>query len=79
VAHAPVIGGLRIPQLLYADDLVMAYFTSYELQKKIGLVDKCRKRWNLICNLNKYNVIVFERGRKLKEREMENERTISRY
>ena len=64
--YAPVIGGLRIPGLLYADDLVMACFISYELKKKIGFVNKYCKRWNLICNLKKSNIIIFERGRNLK-------------
>jgi hypothetical protein len=50
--HALVIRGLRIPALLYVDDLVLSCFTSCGLQKKIGLVEKYCKRWNLVCNVN---------------------------
>jgi hypothetical protein len=69
--HALIIRGLRIPGLLYVDDLVLSCFTSCGLQKKIGLVQKYCKRWNLVCNMNKFTLIVYEKVRKLKATELE--------
>jgi hypothetical protein len=45
--HALVIGGLNNPGRLYSDDLVVAYFTTRRLQKKIDLVHKYCRRYNL--------------------------------
>ena len=64
--HALIIRGLRIPGLLYVDDLVLSCFTSCGLKKKIGLIQKYSKKWNLVCNMNKFKIIVYEKVRKLK-------------
>ena len=37
--HSPVIWELKIPGLLFADDLALASFTSHGLHKKIGIYD----------------------------------------
>jgi hypothetical protein len=45
--RSPVIRQLKIPGLLFADDLVVATFTSYGLQKKVEWVDQYCKDWTL--------------------------------
>jgi hypothetical protein len=45
--HFLVINALRIPGQLFADNLTMASFPRYGLQKKTELVDKYCKNWNL--------------------------------
>ena len=57
--HSPVINGLRIPGPSFADDLPIASFTSYELQKKIVKVF-------IQNNLNKSKIMVFKKEGKLK-------------
>jgi hypothetical protein len=64
-----MIKELRILGLLFVDDLAIASFTSYGLQKKIELVDQYCKNWNLKCNLNKFKIMVFKKGGKLKATE----------
>jgi hypothetical protein len=53
---------LRIPGLLFADDLAIGSSTSCELQKKIELVEQYYKIWNLKCNLNKSKITSFKKG-----------------
>jgi hypothetical protein len=64
-----VIRELKIPGLLFTDDLVIASFTSYGLQKKVEWLDWYCKDWNLRCNLSKFKIMVFKKGGKLKESE----------
>jgi hypothetical protein len=68
--HALVIGGLNNPGYLYADDLVVAYFTTRRLQKKIYLVNSVHKycrRYNLRYSLNRSKVADLANLGKLKE------------
>jgi hypothetical protein len=64
-----VIRELKIPGLLFADDLAVASFTSHGLQKKIERADQYCKDWNLRCNLSKCKITVFKKRGKLKETE----------
>jgi hypothetical protein len=64
--HSPMIKELRTQVLLFADDLVVAYFTSYGLQKKIELVDQYYKHWDLKCSFNQFKIKVFKKRGKLK-------------
>jgi hypothetical protein len=56
-----VIQELKIPGLLFADDLAVASFASYGLQKTIERVDQYCKDWNLRCNLSKFKVMVLRK------------------
>jgi hypothetical protein len=67
--HSKVIRELKIPGLLFADDLAVASFTSHGLQKKIERVDQYCKDWNLRCNLSNCKIMVFKKGGKLKATE----------
>jgi hypothetical protein len=67
--HSSVIRELKIPVLLFADDLAVASFTCYGLQKKIERVDQYCKDWNLRCNLSKCKIMVFKKGGKWKAAE----------
>jgi hypothetical protein len=62
--HSSVIQDLKIPGLLFADDLALAFFffTCYGLQKKVESVDQYCKDWNLRCNLSKCKIMVFKKG-----------------
>jgi hypothetical protein len=64
-----VIRELKIPGLLFADDLAVASFTCYGLQEQIERVDQYCKDWNLRCNLSKCKIMVFKEGGKLKATE----------
>jgi hypothetical protein len=55
--------------LLLVDDLAVASFTSYGLQKKFERVDQYCKDWNLRCNLSKCKIMVFKKGGTLKATE----------
>jgi hypothetical protein len=60
--HSLVINGLGITGLLFVDDMAIASFTSYELQKKIVNI--------YISNImNKSKIMVFKKGGKLKATE----------
>jgi len=64
-----VTNSLGIPGLLFAEDFSIESFRSYELQKKLKVVDKCCKNRNLKCNLSKSKIKVFEKEDKLKATE----------
>ena len=64
--HALVVRFLRITGLLCINNLVLSCFTSCGLQKKIGLVQKYGKRWNLVFNMDKFKIVVYEKVRRLK-------------
>lgn len=54
---------IRIMGLLFADELAIAYFTSYGLQKKIEVIHKhCKKNCNLTCNFNEYKIKILRKG-----------------
>lgn len=60
---------LRIPGLLFVGDCPIASFRSYTLQKESELVDQYCYQQNFKCNLSKYKIMVFKKGRKLKATE----------
>jgi hypothetical protein len=60
--HSPVINRLRIPGLLFADDLAIASSTSCGLQKKFELVEQYCKNCNLQFNLSKSKIKAFTKG-----------------
>jgi hypothetical protein len=68
-SHAPSIGQITIPGLLFADDLAVSSFTSNGLQKEIDQIVRYCKEWNLKCNLRKSKIVVFKKGGKLKNTE----------
>jgi hypothetical protein len=59
-----VINGLRILLLLFTENLAMASFTSYRLQKKIEPVDKYCKNWNLKYKLKTPKIMALKKGGK---------------
>jgi hypothetical protein len=67
--HAPVIGNISIPGLMFADDLVTGSFTVNGLQRRIDQMVKYYGDWNLKCNLKKTKILVFKKGGKLKKNE----------
>jgi hypothetical protein len=58
--HAPVIGTTTLSGLLCADDLASSSFTINGLEKAIDKVTKYCREWNLKCNLNKTEILVFK-------------------
>jgi hypothetical protein len=67
--HAPVIGKVSIPGLMFADDLAIGSFTVNGLQRGIDRIVKYCSDWNLNCILKKTKILVFKKGRKLKKKE----------
>jgi hypothetical protein len=67
--HAPVIGKMSIPGLMFADDLAIGSFTVNGLQRGIDQIVKYYNDWNLKCNLKKTKILVFKKGGKLKKKE----------
>jgi hypothetical protein len=65
--HAPVIGKMSIPGLMFADDLAIGSFTVNGLQRGIDQMVKYCGDWNLKCNLKKTKILVFKNGGKLKK------------
>jgi hypothetical protein len=57
--HAPVIGRISIPGLMFADDLAIGSFTINDLQRGIDQMVKYCGDWNLKCNLKKDQNIGF--------------------
>jgi hypothetical protein len=51
--HAPIMGQMSIPGLLFADDLATGSFTVNGLQKGIDQVVNYYRKLNLKCNLKK--------------------------
>jgi hypothetical protein len=67
--HAPTVGDVTIPGLLYADDLAIGAFTVNGMQKAIDQIVKYYKDWSVKCNLNKTKIIAFKKGGRLKNRD----------
>jgi hypothetical protein len=67
--HAPVIGRMSIPGLMFADDVAIGFFTVNGLQKGSDQMVKYCGDWNLKCNLKKTKILVFKKGGKLKKNE----------
>jgi hypothetical protein len=67
--HAPTVGDVTIPGLLYVDDLAIGAFTVNGLQKVIDQIVKYCKDWGVKCNLNKTKIIIFKKGGRLKQNE----------
>jgi hypothetical protein len=67
--HAPTVGDVTIPGLLYADDLAIGAFTVNGLQKAIDQIVKYYEAWGVKCNLNKTKIIVLKKGGRLKKNE----------
>jgi hypothetical protein len=67
-AHFSVINIVRIPRLLFPDNLAIAcsQVTGY---KKIALVNQYFKNWNMYSNSRKSHIMVFKKRRKLKAAE----------
>ena len=57
--------GHALNALMYADDLVMLTETEEQLQKNMNLLNEYCKSWNLEINLKKTKTMVFNRGNKL--------------
>jgi hypothetical protein len=51
--HAPVIGKMSIPGLMFADDLTIGLFTVNGLRRGIDQIVKYCSDWNLKFNLKK--------------------------
>jgi hypothetical protein len=60
-SHAPSIGRITIPGLLFADDLAVSSFTINGLQKEIDKIVRYCKELNLKCNLIKSKIVVFKK------------------
>jgi len=60
--HAPTIGKMLIPGLLFADNLALGDFTIKELKKGNGIVVAYCNKWNLKCNSQKSKIMVFQKG-----------------
>jgi hypothetical protein len=67
--HAPVMGKMSIPGLMFADYLGIGTFTFCGLQKGIDQMVKYYGDWNLKCNLKKTKELVFKKGGTLKKKE----------
>jgi hypothetical protein len=65
--HAPVIGKMSIPGLMFVYDLAIGSFTVNGLQRGIDQMVKYCGDWNLKCNLKKTKILVFKKGGKLKK------------
>jgi hypothetical protein len=68
-AHAPVIGNISIPGLMFADNVATGSFTVNGLQRGIDQIVKYCGDWNLKCNLKTTKILVFKKGGKLKKNE----------
>jgi hypothetical protein len=51
--HAPAVGKMSIPGLLYADELAIGSVTVTGLQNGVDNLTKYCKEWSLKCNLKK--------------------------
>jgi hypothetical protein len=60
-SHAPSIGRITIPGLLFADDLAVSSCSSNGLQKEIDQIVRHCKEWNFKCNLRKSKILVFQK------------------
>ena len=60
--HAPTIGNMLIPGLLFADNLALGDFTIQGLKKGNGTVVAYCNKWNLIWNLQKSKIMVFQKN-----------------
>jgi hypothetical protein len=74
--HAPAVGKMSIPGLLFADDLTIGSVTVAGLQRGIDNLTKYCKDWSLKFNLKKTKILVCKKGGKLKKNDrwsMENQ------
>jgi hypothetical protein len=62
--HAPVIGKMSIPGLMFAADLAIGSFTVNGLKRGTDQIVKYCGDWNLKCNLKKTKILVFKKGGK---------------
>jgi hypothetical protein len=61
-SHAPTVGDVTIPGLLYADNLAIWAFTVNGTQKAIDQIVKYCEDRGVKCNLNKTKITVFKKG-----------------
>ena len=57
--NAPLLNGLTVSHLLWADDLVLLALDAESLQKLLDCLSKYAEDWELSVNISKTNVMVF--------------------
>jgi hypothetical protein len=66
-AHAPAVGKMSMPGLLFGDDLAIFSVTVTGLHKGNDNLTKYCKDWSLKCNLKETKILVCKKGEKLKK------------
>jgi len=66
---APKIDSLKIPGLLYADDLVLCSETVEGLQVSLNILERYSETWGLKVNIQKTKIVVFKNGFKWSKNE----------
>ena len=61
------LNGVPINILMYADDVTLISYTKNGLQKSLNAIDIYAKKWNLIINVKKTKVIIFNSRRKINQ------------